>query len=87
MDFKDADHSMTDLEDREFWELRERITKLGWIPTHEGRGGRRNRLSRTFERASYNSVDKDIERVRYGESDKEILRAFLDELEAERSIS
>ncbi len=74
-------------DDDECWNIRQRITKLGWIPTHEGRDGRRNRASRTFERASYNLIDPDHERVRTGENDKEILRAFLHELEEARATS
>ena len=74
-------------EDDECWDIRQRITKLGWIPAHEGRDGRRNRASRTFERASYNLTDTDHERVRTGENDKEILLAFLHEIEEARATS
>lgn len=87
MSRKGSNQATNDPEDGEFWEIRDRITKLGWIPTHEGRDGRRNQPSRTFERASYNLVDTDSERVRTGENDKEILRAFLHELEEARATS
>jgi hypothetical protein len=87
MSLEHIDQRATVSEDEEFWAIRDGITKLGWIPTHEGRDGRRNRPSRTFERASYNLIDTDTERVCTGANDKEILRAFLRELEEARATT